>query len=160
MNIFMLDVRPDRAAQFHCDKHVVKMVVESAQLLSTATHVLGGNTEGIYRRTHENHPCAVWVRKSFTNYIWTWELFQSLCNEYQHRYGKIHKTSRLLDVLYPQNIRSFIPDIGFTPPALAMPSKYHSPSFVASYRQYYIGEKLHILSYKERDWPWWIKERP
>lgn len=120
MNIFVLSETPGKAAIQHCDKHVVKMILEYAQLLSTAHRVLDGTEqieqryiksgrrmdqfrnvktwkladshkdEGLYRATHINHPCAKWVREDGHNYNWTWELLRALCNEYYYRYGQ-HK---------------------------------------------------------------------
>jgi hypothetical protein len=107
MNIFVLDSSPEKAAEYHCDKHVVKMILETCQLLSTAHRVLDGevgvsNNGGslkladadmdttLLRSTHTNHPCAVWVRESEANYRWTWRLLCALCDEYTARYGKRH----------------------------------------------------------------------
>ena len=141
MNVFYLDPDPVKCARMHVDKHVVKMIVEYAQLLSTAHRVLDG-TETIektkngrkikrYRFTnnykestyylacHINHPSAVWVRKSSLNYRWLHELFVALCDEYTYRYGKRHSTDEKLRValaLKPTNI----PYGKFTQPTPAM----------------------------------------
>ena len=97
MNIFYLDNDPKVCAQYHVDKHVVKMILETAQLLST-THWMSGS-EGPYRQTHKNHPSAVWARSNKSNYIWLCELGMELCKEYTHRYGKTHKTQQHLEWL-------------------------------------------------------------
>ena len=86
MNIFYLDKDPKKCAEMHCDKHVVKMILEYAQLLSTAHRVLDGNEwadhVGLYKATHKNHPSAIWARESAGNYFWLNKLFQELCKEY------------------------------------------------------------------------------
>jgi len=95
MNVFYLDSDPKQCAMLHTDKHVVKMILEYSQLLSTAHYVCDGATpEGMYKPTHINHPSAVWVRKSEHNYIWLCNLLLELCNEYTYRYAKTHKVER------------------------------------------------------------------
>ena len=92
MNIFYLDKNPTKCAQYHCDKHVCKMVIEVAQLLCTS-HWMSGS-EAPYRKTHVNHHSNKWVRESLSNYKWLCELGMELCKEYTYRYGKIHKTQQ------------------------------------------------------------------
>ena len=163
MNIFYLDKYPRMCARYHCDKHVVKMCLEYAQLLSTAHVVLDDNQVG-YKPTHKNHPCAVWVRQSNGNYIWLWALLQATYAEFTKRYGKIHKGQRdgLLGKLsnYPRNIPKYsVREAEFqTEPPLCMPDKYKSDSTVESYRQYYMGEKREIATWKIQKPEWWIDE--
>ena len=142
MNIFYLDNDPKVCAQYHVDKHVVKMILETAQLLST-THWMSGS-EGPYRQTHKNHPSAVWTRSNKSNYVWLCELGMELCKEYTHRYGKIHKTQQHLEWL-SINIPN-IPDGKFTQPTLAMPEQYKSDVHVEAYRLYYVKDKSHLHS--------------
>ena len=97
MNIFYLDKNPKLCAQYHVDRHVVKMILETAQLLSTAHWLTGG--EGPYRATHKNHPSAIWARSNKSNYNWLCKLGLELCEEYTYRYGKIHKTQQHLEWL-------------------------------------------------------------
>lgn len=101
MNIFFLDRDPELCAKAHYDKHVVKMILEYAQLLSTAHHVLGSdvNPECIYKEAYKNHPCAIWVRQSPRNYYWLVGLWLNLLKEYYFRYGKIHASSALTKYL-------------------------------------------------------------
>ena len=132
MNIFYLDKNPKLCAQYHVDKHVVKMILETAQLLSTSHWVSG--SEGPYRQTHKNHPSAVWARSNKSNYIWLCELGMELCKEYTHRYGKIHKTQQHLEWL-SKNIPN-IPNGEFTQPTLAMPDQYKSDNHQNYYRNY------------------------
>ena len=95
MNIFYLDSRPHVAAKDHCDKHVVKMILESAQMLCTAHRELDGDVPDVfYKSTHKNHPSTIWARSKAGNYRWLYDLFVSLCDEYTYRYGKVHLSDK------------------------------------------------------------------
>lgn len=155
MNIFVLDSDSYKSAEYHCDKHVVKMILESAQLLSSAHHVLGGNLGGIYKLTHQNHPCAVWTRASSDNYSWLLDLSFGLVSEYHKRYGnKEHKTEAVLNTL--RQIPNNIPYAGLTPFVQAMPENYQNENAVSAYRDYYISEKSNIAKWKHGNIPdWW-----
>lgn len=137
LNIFYLSECPKEAAELQCDKHVVKMILETAQLLSTAHHELDGKSPA-YKPTHKNHPSAVWVRQSWGNYIWAWRHLAALCKQYTARYHKVHKTEREhLKKLYhpPMNLAM---DGGFTPPPQCMPDEYKvQDDAVAAYKAYY-----------------------
>lgn len=157
MNIFVLDNKPWDAARFHCDKHVVKMVLETAQLLSTAHHINGSWTPDMYKPTHVHHPCTKWVAETSFNYWWTFQLFLALCNEYSYRYDKVHKTdTKMSELLRPDGRRSHDP----TDFALAMPDKYKvEGDAVQSYRNYYLGEKAYMATWTKRNEPeWWTNE--
>lgn len=148
MNIFFLDTNPRTSAQAMTNKHVVKMILESAQLLSTAHHILDGEASpfkaDLYKMTHQNHPSAVWTRESYQNYMWLYEHFLGLCEEYKIRYKKTHKTEKVLkDILShtPMNIpyqKATRIRIAITNPA------HHRPDPIASYRTYYEAEKLKL----------------
>jgi len=97
MNIFVTDPDPKKSAQNLDDKRVIKMILESAQLMSTAINLMGGF--GPYKSTHINHPCSIWVRTSAANYYWLLDHFVALCDEYNLRYGKIHKCKSFFPVL-------------------------------------------------------------
>lgn len=162
MNIFYLDRHPRLCAEYHCDKHVVKMILESAQLMSTAHHVLGSWQPSMLKPTHVNHPCAVWVRDSFRNYVWTLSLFNCLLAEYhkrnhkEHLYRK-HHMSAILGRPTPK-----FKKLEFTPPPLCMPDEFKDPSGdpVRSYRNYYALGKMDIVSYNRspNGVPSWFKE--
>lgn len=167
MNIFYLDHNPTICAQFHVDKHVVKMVTETAQLLSTAHRVLDGRcTPGrkdyilkdeknnIYKATHVNHPCAIWVRQNDENYNWLYELFLSLLAEYTHRYKKQHACSRLVQVLAQPPER--IPHGSFEHPPQCMPDNCKQQHPTDGYKVYYIQEKSHLFAWTNRSHPSWI----
>jgi hypothetical protein len=136
MNIFYLSRDPATAAAMHADIHVNKMILESAQLLCTAHHVTGGTAP--YKKTHENHPCAKWVRQSAEHYRWVLELAKALGAEYTRRYGRTHKTvAEVLPLL--ENAPSALP-LGWAEPPQAMPEEFRSTDTVESYRRYYLSK--------------------
>jgi len=155
MNIFFLDENPKLNAQYHCDKHVVKMILETAQLLCSVHHMCD-EVDVPYKLAHKNHPCSIWCRKSLTNYLALCELGLELSKEYTYRYKKHHKST---DVIHwcLDNLPD-IKDIGFTPPPLAMPEQYKVDDYVQSYRNYYIGDKKRFATWKNRDVPSWFKD--
>ena len=158
MNIFLLSFNAKQAAEYHCDKHVVKMILETAQLLYSAHWILDPSTlpEISYKLAHKNHPCSIWVRESLSNYVWLCELGYWLCQEYRFRYGnKTHKTEAHIDWLR-SNPPPTLQDIGVTEIRLAMPVEYKRPNPVESYRMYYRENKLGvraIVKYTTREWP-------
>jgi hypothetical protein len=180
MNIFYLHKDPIIAAQMHVDKHCVKMILESCQLLCTAHRMLDGDetmgktatgrnikrwilpderNDVLYTATHINHPSAVWFRQNRGNYYWLWCLLKSLCDEYTYRYGKIHKCQEigLVDKLkwFPNNL----PHGEFTDPTPAMPDQYKVPgNSLKSYHNYYNGEKQRMFSWKKRPIPEFINK--
>ena len=153
MNIFILDTNPKIAAQYHVDKHVVKMVVETAQLLCSA-HWFNGS-EAQYKLTHKNHPCSVWTRECIENYNWLCMLGLELCKEYTYRYGKIHKTQEHIIWLY-RNKPSLKTMGACTLPPTAMPQEYRTDNVVSSYRKYYITEKRSFAKWTKRTQPEWF----
>jgi len=168
MNVFFLDRDPQIAAQFHNDKHVVKMILESAQLLSTAHRVLDGDSKGVlsdarndvlYKATHRNHPSAVWVRRELDHYRWVHDLLYFLIGEFRYRYGKPHATERLQPFLLdaPHNIPMDGPFIMEDPPQ-CMPDDSKHEDCVTAYRTYYARHKYHIAGWKRRGTPEWWNE--
>lgn len=145
MNIFYLHECPFVSAQAMTNKHCVKMILESAQLLSTAHHILDGDNakhkDKLYKKTHHNHPSAVWVRGSKDNYMWLYKHFIALSTEYTIRYGKIHLTYKKL-ASYLQEYPNNIPEGKFTQPPQAMPDIYKDYDSVEAYRRYYLNEKI------------------
>jgi hypothetical protein len=155
MNIFLLDTDTRKCAQYHCDKHVVKMILETAQLLCGVHHMTDQVTDQVpYKLSHKNHPCAIWSRESLSNYLYLCDLGLELCREYTYRYGKRHKSQDVIEwcIVNKPNIV----DKGFTEPARAMPDEYKVDSIVESYRNYYIGEKSKIAVWKNREIPEWF----
>jgi len=152
MNIFILDWDVKKCAVYHNDKHVVKMILETAQLLCGVHHVTETNIDNIpYKLSHKNHPCSIWARESITNYLWLCELGLELCKEYTYRYEKRHKSQDVIEwcLFNKPNIE----DKGFTEPAKAMPDEYKVKSVVQSYRNYYNGEKVSFSKWKKRTPP-------
>lgn len=154
MQIFVLDTDPSRSAQYHADKHVIKQILESAQLLSATCRL--HNIEIGYKITHKNHPCRLWLDESIHNYEWLLCLGFALCAEYTYRYGKTHKSLSILEDCADVRNKLNLPTVKQTPFAQAMPDEYKHPCAVTAYRQYYIGEKQHILKYTNRTWPSWL----
>ena len=185
MNIFYLDKDPKVCAQMHVDKHCIKMILEYAQLLSTAHRILDGTVSiglgktgrkqtryvlpddresVLYSATHLNHPSAVWCRQSAMNYHWLYSLLVECCKEYTYRYGKIHKceSSGLVNRLQttPTNING---TKDFTEPTPAMPEDVKVPGdSINSYRRYYVMNKEHLWSWSgkinSRERPKWLSE--
>lgn len=148
MNIFVLDKNPMRCAQAHYDKHVVKMCLEYAQILSTSARLRGFDHDG-YKNTHERHPCTVWAAEDARNWNWLMRLAYELGYEYNARYGRIHKATEALLALPPDLIVSagLVRD---TPEsfALAMPDEYKDEDAVEAYRNYYRIGKRELASYR------------
>lgn len=153
MNIFFLSLNPVECAKWHVNKHVVKMILETVQLLCSAIWLSG--LEAPYKLTHKNHPCAVWTRANKTNWNWLKELGLSLCSEYTYRYGKVHKSEKiLLDLKCP----SLSDNVFFEPPQ-AMPDKFKvKGNSIEAYRAFYSIGKRHLHAWKNRDIPKFISE--
>lgn len=177
MNIFYLHHDPKTCAEMHNDKHCVKMIIEYAQLMSTAHRLLDGvpyldktangrsikrwrmgdndMENGLMKASHINHPSNVWLRQSKENYKWLLVMWVYLLKEYTHRYGKHHACESRLEFLVesPKNI----PKVPFTSPTPAMPDTYKvMGDSIASYRNYYLGGKQHLASWKNRPVPEWF----
>lgn len=155
MNLFVLDHDFEKNSEYHVDKHVVKMILEASQLLCTAFWEQG--IPAPYKATHKNHPCSVWVRESEGNFNWCVSYAFALCFEYKHRYGKIHKCrDNALSYIIANKNKLTFPNLKLTPFALAMPDQYKDNDAVKAYRNYYLGEKRHLFSWKNRPTPDWI----
>lgn len=162
----------------HVDKHAVKMIVEYAQLMSTAHRVLDGveyidassgrkikrwkldssYEDILYKATHINHPSAIWARQSYDNYMWLRSLLYRLCKEYTYRYGKVHKveSSGLYEALSyaPINIKPGV----FSEPTPAMPPEFIvNGDSIQSYHNYYNGSKQKLHNWKNRPIPYFIE---
>lgn len=180
MNIFHLDQDPEVAAKMMCDKHVVKMVTEYGQLLSTAHRVLDGELyldktkngrnikrwrlpekareKILYKASHVNHPSNIWARENNENYRWLYKHFVACAKEYEHRYGRVHMTyANLKGLLWfsPKNIDQFG---GLTKFAQAIPEHCKRIDAVDAYRTYYIVEKSYMAKWTNREMPWWYQQ--
>lgn len=178
LNIFYINSDPIIAAQQMVDRHVIKMILETAQLLSTAHRVLDGkmvvvpNENGrkmkrwvlsddretkLYVATHIHHPSAIWCRETSANYQWLYWHFVALLDEYTHRYGKIHKCDNMKVVL--SELPKSIKHSGFTQPTPAMDEQYVvAGDSLASYMKYYKYGKKHLHTWTKRTPPEWITE--
>jgi hypothetical protein len=154
MNIFFLNFITQICATEHVDRHVIKMILETCQLLCSAHYFSGSIFIPPYKLTHSNHPCAKWTRFSLANYVWLADLGLELCKEYTYRYGKTHATEKHIRLL-SENLPP-IEDIGFTAPVQAMPDKYKHNDPIIAYRNYYNGDKRKLHSWKKRPIPEWI----
>lgn len=155
MNIFILDNDIQKCAQYHCDQHVVKMILESVQLLCTALNKKGNSTP--YKSTHIHHPCVIWVERSFDNFIWLKDLAIALNDEYRFRF---EKDSDHKSILVLNEISKYCYDSrGLTEFAQAMPDMYKVPGdAVTAYRQFYLGEKMGFAKWTKRKTPDWANK--
>jgi len=159
MNIFYLNKNPVVAAQMMCDKHVVKMILESAQMLSTAHRISSeeyATAKGLYKIAHKNHPSTIWVRSSDEHYKWLFTHMIALMEEYTYRYGKHHATERLIEPL--RTLPFFIDKNGFVDPPQCMPEECKGNDTVLAYQKYYIVEKSGFATWKLRSIPEWWKD--
>ncbi|MBS3737028.1 MAG: pyrimidine dimer DNA glycosylase/endonuclease V [Candidatus Bipolaricaulota bacterium] len=152
MNIFVLDRDPEICARYHSDSHVVKMTLETAQLLCTGHRALGN--EAPYSKTHVNHPCAKWTRESKENYKWLVSLGEELLKEYTYRYEKVHGSTQV--IAWCRNYVPDLPEVGLTERPQAMDDKYRSSDPVEAYREYYRKEKRDISRWTGRSVPHWF----
>jgi len=136
MNIFYLDKNPDEAAKQQINKHVVKMILESAQMLCTAHREFGDENDSLYKRTHLNHPSCVWVRQSTQHYTWLYKHMLALGKEYTRRYGRTHLTITKMKELL-RNPPKSMKDNGFSNPPQCMPDEYKNNCTVKAYQSYY-----------------------
>ena len=159
MNIFFLDRDPSTCARYHVDKHASKMVLETAQLLSTAHHLCDSPfVFSVYRMTHRNHPSAIWARESKAHYEWLYGLFMELNMEFKHRYGKDHLSYTKLDQYLSHVPPGIQENSWLRDPPQCMPSEYHDEDTIKAYRSYYIHGKKHLHAYTNREYPHWIMD--
>ena len=170
MNIFVLHESPYIAAEMHCDKHVPKMVLELAQMLTTAHHVYGSEPwEGMYKQAHLNHPCTRWVRNDYLNYRWAYAHFKTLSQQYHIRFGKMHKSFKeqyehlqKRPINIPNETGSNYLNWHYKKPqpfAQAMPDEYKNEDAVTAYRTYYLRDKQRFAKWEKGvDAPdWWVQ---
>lgn len=152
MNIFILDTDIATCARFHADQHVVKMILESAQMLCTVLHETG--VQAPYRPTHRNHPCTLWAGRSLSNWLWLRRLALALNREFRYRFQKEvdHASARIAAGLP----RPAIEEAGLTQFAQALPEIYRVPGdAVKAYRAFYIAEKSRFAKWTRRPPPAW-----
>jgi hypothetical protein len=163
MNIFRLSNDPKEAAIMQHDRHIIKMILESAQMLSTACRVNGRYHPNIYNKTHQNHPCTLWVTRSNLAFQWLVDHGMALCDEMEYRFGTIHKSKAVIQLC--SEIRPKLPDVEIAVP-LAMPDQYKvKGDSVTSYRNFYLAEKMQMgypmgtmSRWTKRNLPEWCNE--
>lgn len=158
MNIFYLDHSPLLAAQYHCDKHVIKMILESVQILSTVAHKY--DIEAPYKPTHRSHPSVLWAGEAYEHALWLGRLVADLNAEYRYRYQPRDHASwaKLLDYYLVPKLEDVMPHKQFTPPPQCMPEEYRGPDAVEAYRTYYTKGKAHLHTWTHRGAPEWLGE--
>jgi hypothetical protein len=157
VNIFVLDEDPKKAAEYHCDKHVIKMILETAQMLSTSVLFYQKDTLGLYNPTHKNHPCSIWARRSRQNFVWLASLGLHLGNEHKIRYSPKKPHASLKVIRRAISLKDSIPQGEMTLFAQAMPEKYQGDHVVKSYRNFYRNEKKSFATWKQpRKKPDWM----
>lgn len=180
MNIFVLDLDPAKCAEYHCDRHIVKMIVEHCQILAAVKWVAMGVEKKVhitqelkdsfhdfprrfedgspnpYGITHKNHPCTVWTRQCWENYDWLCKVTLEMCKEYTKRYGKVHAGEAICTWFYRNKPVLPINDT-MTPFAQAMPEDCQQPNAVTAYRNYYVKYKKEIAKWNYTGEPEWFK---
>ena len=152
MNIFVVDNDPIVAGTVLCDKHIVKMPLETAQMLCTAVNEYGGDSP--YKSAYVNHPCTVWARSSYDHFMWLCNHGDALCWEYRARYGRRHKCHDIIQHCRKVG-RWLMPRNGWSTQPQCMPDKYHDTDVVTAYRQYYQGDKAYMATWKQNQPDWW-----
>ncbi len=152
MNVFVLDKDLTASVQAHCDKHVVKMILEAAQIASAAHWKTGG--EAPYKLTHENHPIVLWATESLAAYRYVVKYGLELCKEYTYRYGRRHKTEDKLEWLKANE--PDLPRVNTKFVIVVAEDCLEPGDEITSYRRYYMRHKRSILSWKKRSAPEWI----
>ena len=165
MNLFFLSLDPDQCAKWHCDKHVVKMILEIVQMLYTAWHVNGVLPSGAplckssgkpgYKKAHVNHPMTKWMRQSRGNYDFAVRLAAALALEFEYRYGHYHSCTK--HVIWLAAHQPPFDSQEMTPVPQCMPDQYKVPGdSVQAYRNYYLGDKSRFAKWSKRPQPpWW-----
>ena len=160
MNIFFIDKCPIKSAQQLCDKHVVKMVLETAQMCSTAMHEwdYAKDLNNIYKSAYKNHPMTVWVRDNVRNFSWAVTHGLHIGEEYTYRYNKQHKSTKVLSEMYRlvTDKKWYMYQDLYTEPPQCMPDQFKCDDYVEAYRNYYRTDKAHILQWTGRPVPEWI----
>lgn len=161
MNRFIIDVEPSAIARQLCDKHVVKMPLEEAQMLCTALwhHApIFAEKRKIYKAVHKNHPCTLWAQENRSNYLWAWKLYDAMLKEYTHRYDKNHGAGKHRLLL--KCSANFIPEGELTqhPQCFSGHDDLKTDEFwpVKAYRGFYNRDKVRFATYKERERPTWL----
>ena len=155
MNIFMLDSNMDKCVQYHCDKHIVKMPLETCTISHKVAPISGLTPP--YLPVHAKHPCTLWGGLNKRNFTWLWWFGVALCAEYEYRYGRKHAC---VDVLYDIACQCWndLPPGEMTEQPQAMPDEYKDPDVIQAYRKYYYYEKSRFAKWTKRPRPFFMEE--
>jgi len=156
MNIFILDRSPEQAARDLCDAHIVKMILETAQMLSTCIKTKEPKAQNLYKATHLNHPCTVWVRESSSNFEWLLAHGTEMSEEYTRRYKKKHKSYAVIEEA--KKYSTLFDNKGLTPFVQCMPDLYKKSDAVKAYRDFYYYEKRTFAVWRYSATPDWYKD--
>ena len=182
MNRFIIEASPTACAKSLCDSHVVKMVLEEGQMLSTVHRVVDGKEitgktksgrnqkqwvlpdkreDTLYKACHVNHPCTIWARETTANYKWAASFFEEVAKEYTWRYSRQHMTHSKLNRLIKNPPNNIDPSLELTPFPLAMGAAPHcidKANPIQSYRDYYFFKRDSFnMRWTKRDKPSWFK---
>lgn len=159
MNIFVLDENPKIAASYHNDKHVIKMILESAQMLCTAINFMKGDQVTLYKSTHLSHPCTTWTRRSLGNWLWLYQLMLELNEEYKLRFNHTEdhlSVLKLRDSNILEKAKQCLVNEALTPFALAMPEDCRiKDNPIESYREYYRKYKKDLATWRTKTPDWY-----
>ena len=157
MNIFFLDKTPELSAQYLCDKHVPKMLLESCQMLSTDVQRHAGKLDYLYKSAYPKHPMTIWVGDNRSNFEWALVNAIEIEEEYEMRFNKLHKSGKIIIEIELNNLRLKLPEGNFTTPPQCMPDEYRNTDYVTAYRKYYNTDKKYFAKWeKGRKQPeWW-----
>ena len=164
MNIFFLHKDPQWAANALCDKHVPKMLLESAQMLSTAVRRYEEDTNTaplhapIYKSAYQKHPMTIWVGENKNNFKWALENAVYINHQYEQRFRKEHKSFAVIENIYNFELDAHLPEKSFTEPPQCMPDEYKDKDYVTAYRKYYQGAKAYFAKWQKGVFPpeWWV----
>lgn len=162
MNIFLLDTDLESSVKSLCDQHVVKMTLETAQILSTAAFSLKlPRTSWQYQPTHINHPCCIWAGESIVNFNWLSNYGQAISQEFSYRFNKIHGSQLTLDNLHRLVTKTNQPESFALAIKPAHRTAIYKPRLpldlaVIEYRNYYLRDKIDFARWSNnRLPPWW-----
>ena len=161
MNIFHLSKSPRLSAEYMCDKHIPKMLLESAQMLSTAirryTNLIV--VEDLYKSAYQKHPMTIWVGDNRSNFMWALENAVWIDMQYSKRFNSTHKSFRIIDVIINEELDRHIPKGKLTTPPQCMPDEYKHKNYVTAYRRYYKGAKSYFAKWNRlNNTPkWWVQ---
>jgi hypothetical protein len=153
MNIFAVHVDPEVAARSLCDKHVVKMPLETAQMLCAVSWRF--YVPAPYKVTHPKHPCILWAGETAANWLWLLRHGLALCSEYERRYWRVHASQKVLFWCQEHGGR---PEEGSqTPFVQALPKELQQEDAVLAYRAYYLRDKARFARWTLPAEPpaWW-----